>query len=87
MKKNKEKQQAETHMMDTFPEPQGMPSAWHEHDLAAAKYRLMKQAEMAEKNTQAKVEFSTDPKKATHMMEKFPATKIEPQDWHCNTCK
>lgn len=83
--KKKEMPQTEAHMMETFPEPQGMPVEWQEHDVAAAKYRLMKQAEMAKKNTAAEVEFSADAEKAAHLMEKFPSLKIEPQDWHCNT--
>lgn len=83
--KKKEMPQTEAHMMETFPEPQGMPAEWQEHDVAAAKYHLMKQAEMAKKNTAAEVEFSADAEKEAHLMEKFPSLKIEPQDWHCNT--
>ncbi len=85
--KKQEMPQTEEHMMEKFPEPQGMPAEWHEHDVATAKYRLMKQAEMAQKNTTAEVEFSADAEKEAHMMEKFPSLKIEPNDWHCNTCK
>ena len=85
--KKKEMPQNENHMMDKFPAPQGMPAEWHEHDVATAKYRLMKQAEMAEKTTEEAVEFSTDVEKAAHLMEKFPSTKIEPKDWHCTHCK
>ena len=85
--KTKEMHKTEEHMMEKFPEPQGMPAEWHEHDVATAKYRLMKQAEMAQKNTEAEVEFSADVEKETHMMEKFPSLKIEPEEWHCNTCK
>ncbi len=85
--KKQEMPQIEEHMMDKFPEPQGMPAEWHEHDVASAKYRLMKQAEMAEKNTDAEVEFSDDAEKEAHLMEKFPSLKIEPSEWHCNTCK
>lgn len=79
--------QTEAHMMESFPEPQGMPAEWHEHDVATAKYRLMKQAQQAAKQTEETVEFSADDEKAAHMMEKFPSLKIEPNDWHCNTCK
>lgn len=85
--KKKEKPQTEEHMMESFPEPQGMPAEWHEHDVATAKYRLKKQAEMAKKKMEATIEFSTDAEKEAHMMEKFPSLKIEPDDWHCNTCK
>lgn len=85
--KKKEMPQTETHMMESFPEPQGMPAEWHEHDVATAKYRLMKQAQQAAKQTEETVEFSADDEKAAHMMEKFPSLKIEPDDWHCNTCK
>ena len=87
MTKKDKTQVEEAHMMETFPEPQGMPAEWHEHDVATAKYRLMKQAEMAKKNPSTEVEFSTDAEKEAHMMEKFPSLKIEPDDWHCNTCK
>ena len=85
--KKKEMPQTEAHMMETFPAPQGMPAEWHEHDVATAKYRLKKQAEMAKKNTETAVKFSADAEKAAHMIEKFPSLKIEPQDWHCNTCQ
>ncbi len=81
----KEMPQTEAHMMEKFPEPQGMPAEWHEHDVATAKYRQAKQAEMAKKKTEPKVEFSADAEKEAHMMEKFPSLKIEPDDWHCNT--
>lgn len=85
--KKKEKKQTEEHMMEKFPEPQGMPAKWQEHDLTTAKYRLLKQTEMAKKNTEAKIEFSADAEKEAHLMEKFPSLKIEPKDWHCNTCQ
>ena len=85
--KKQEMPQIEAHMMEKFPEPQGMPAEWQEHDVATAKYRLMKQAEMAKKSTQGKVKFSTDVEKEAHIMEKFPSLKLEPDDWHCNTCK
>jgi hypothetical protein len=77
---------AAEHMIETFPEPQGMPAEWHEHDVATAKYRLKKQAEKAAKIAEAKVEFSDDDEKAAHMIEKFPSLKIEPKEWHCTHC-
>ena len=85
--KKKETRQTESHMMESFPEPQGMPAEWHEHDVAPAKFRLKKQAEQAAKTTEAEVVFSDDAEKEAHMMEKFPAPKTEPEDWHCNTCE
>lgn len=84
--KKKTVPQTEEHMMEAFPEPQGMPAEWHEHDVALAKYRLMKQAEQAAKVAEDAIEFSTDAEKETHMMEKFPLLKIEPEDWHCTHC-
>ena len=84
--KKQETPQTEEHMMEAFPEPQGMPAEWHEHDIAMAKYRLMKQAEQAAKVAEDAVEFSTDTEKEAHLMEKFPSLKIEPEDWHCTKC-
>ena len=84
--KKQETPQTEEHMMETFPAPQGMPAEWHEHDIALAKYRLMKQAEQATKVAEDEVKFSADAEKATHLMEKFPSLKIEPEDWHCTKC-
>ena len=63
MKKKKEMPQTEAHMMESFPEPQGMPAEWHEHDVATAKFRLKKQAKQAAKTTNTEVEFSTDAEK------------------------
>ena len=85
--KKKKVPQTEEHMIETFPEPQGMPAEWQEHDVATTKYRLIKQAKMAKKNTETEVEFSDDAVKEAHLIEKFPSLKIEPEDWHCNTCK
>ena len=78
--------QTEAHMMESFPEPQGMPAEWRQHDSALAKYRLMKQAEQAAKLAEDAVEFSADAEKEAHLMEKFPSLKIEPEDWHCTHC-
>ncbi|MBT3190742.1 MAG: hypothetical protein HN736_10020 [Anaerolineae bacterium] len=79
------------HMMEAFPSLSGMPSQWHEHDIAAAKIKIMAQAkkdEMAkEKAAKVIVKFEEDVEKAQHIMEKFPSLKIEPKDWHCNTCE
>ena len=86
MSKKKEMPQIEKHMMETFPEPQGMPAEWQEHDVATAKYRLKKQAEQAAKVAKIEIEFSDDDEKTAHMMEKFPSLKIEPEEWHCSHC-
>ena len=90
--KSEEKEEAKEHvehLMEAFPSLSGMPSEWHEHDIAAAKRKIMAQAkkdEIAkEKAAKAVVKFEKDVEKAQHIMEKFPSLKMEP-DWHCNKC-
>ena len=91
--KTEEKEEAKEHvehLMEAFPTLSGMPSEWHEHDIVAAKLKIVKQAkkdEVAkEKAAKAVVKFEKDVEKAQHIMEKFPSLKIEPKDWHCTTC-
>ena len=92
--KAEEKEEAKEHvehLMEAFPSLSGMPSQWHEHDIAAAKQKLIAQAKIdeiaKEKAAKAVVKFEKDVEKAQHIMEKFPSLKIEPKDWHCNTCE
>jgi len=92
--KAEEKEEAKEHvehLMEAFPNLSGMPSQWHEHDIAAAKQKLIAQAKIdeiaKEKAAKAVVKFEKDVEKAQHIMEKFPSLKIEPKDWHCNTCE
>ena len=79
------------HMMEAFPTLSGMPSQWHEHDIVAAKQKIVVQAkkdELAkEKTAKAVIKFEEDVEKAQHLMEKFPSLKIEPKNWHCTTCE
>ena len=87
MKKQIKEEAQETpveHMMEKFPEPQGMPAKWHEHER---KLINEKKAQAAAEAIEKSVKFTTDAEKEAHLIEKFPAPKTEPEEWHCNTCK
>ena len=92
--KAEEKEEAKEHvepLMEKFPTLSGMPSEWHEHDIAAAKRKIAEQVKKdkiaKEKAAKAVLKFEKDVEKAQHLMEKFPSLKIEPKHWHCTTCK
>jgi len=73
------------HLMEAFPEPQGMPAEWHEHDVAAAKMKLIEQEKKdkaeREKAVMSSVKNEEDAEKARHLMEKFPSLRTEPDEW------
>ena len=78
------------HLMEAFPSLSGMPSEWHEHDIAAAKQKIAEQEKKdriaKEKAERLELKFEQDAEKERHLMEKFPSPKTDPQEWHCTTC-
>ena len=75
------------HLMEAFPMPQGMPSEWHEHDVAAAKLKIAEKAKApVVEVAKAEVKTVTDAEKEAHLMEKFPKPRSEPDNWHCTHC-
>jgi hypothetical protein len=89
MKKNKTKEeevveetQAE-HMMETFPEPRGMPAEWHQHEV---KIKASTQVSKEEPKI-AETSEKTDAEKEEHQIEKFPKPRTMPKEWHCTHCE
>ena len=97
MKKNtkESKQEVEEtqveHMMETFPEPRGMPSEWHQHEAAEAKLKAemkaSKEKSKAKASAAASEKAAKDAEKEAHLMEKFPKPQGMPDDWHCTHCE
>ncbi len=97
MKKNiniqeiKIKKTDDDHMMETFPEPRGMPIEWSLSDLAHTKTHkdvqedkdtvIMKKS--AKENDDVNSEMKKDEE---HLIEPFPKPRTMPHEWHCNNC-
>jgi len=81
----------EEHMMETFPEPRGMPIEWSLSDLADAKTKkdIEKDIKASTTDKSAKEEDgdSSEMKKdEEHLIETFPKPRTMPSEWHCNNC-
>ena len=84
-----EKKQEEKHMMETFPEPRGMPIEWSLSDLADTKTKKDLQEDKKtvtkEKSVKEGNGESSDTKKdEEHLIETFPKPRTMPSEWHSN---
>lgn len=91
-KRAKEGQKTEEeHMIETFPEPRGMPIEWSLSDLAETKSIKVseedKKTPVMEKSVKESNGEATDIKKdEEHLIETFPKPRTMPSEWHCNNC-
>ncbi|MBC8334879.1 MAG: hypothetical protein ISR59_03040 [Anaerolineales bacterium] len=81
----------EEHMMETFPEPRGMPNEWSLSDLADAKTKrdLLDDKKVVSLQKSAKESNGDSPemkKDEEHLIETFPKPRTMPSEWHCNNC-
>ena len=88
---NEGQKPAEEHMMETFPEPRGMPIEWSLPELADTKTKKSlnedkKALIMAKSVMDGDGETSEIKKDEAHLIETFPKPRTMPSEWHCNNC-
>ena len=90
MKKNTnnheiEKKAAEEHLMEKFPEPQVMPTQWHQTEPIRAQSAQGEQKDKIEasaENNIAPSDHAEQKVEKEHAMEKFPKPRTMPEEWH-----